>query len=168
MHRNLRRLSLRAQSPGRRVVVTGMGLVTSLGVGVQHVWKRLCDGASGIQALTEPGTDSHTCCNSTSHLSFQQLQSRFVYIFVEYEKIPCKVGGRIPRGKEEGQLDLEKHFNKGDLRNLFDGSCYAVVAAEEALNMAEWKPTTDEERCRTGKSIEKSMALILGFNPFMD
>ena len=71
--------------------------------------------------------------------------------FSEYEKIPCKVGGKIPRGSLDFQLNLEKYFSKGELRNLFEGTCFAVVAADEALNMANWKPSSQRDKERTGK-----------------
>ena len=70
--------------------------------------------------------------------------------FAEYEKIPCKVGGQIPRGTGSGELDLEKYFSKGELRTIFEGTCFAVAASDEALSMAKWKPTTDKDKQRTG------------------
>lgn len=54
----------------RRVVVTGMGITSPLGVGVDHVWSRVCNGDSGITRLDDPA----------------------------FEKIPARVAGMVPRG----------------------------------------------------------------------
>jgi len=105
----------------RRVVITGMGLVTCLGTGVQHVWQRLINGESGITALT--GSD--------------------------YVKIPSRVAGLVPRGSQVGHLDLEKFVSSSDLKTMCLASAYALVAAHEAVTQSGWRPVTEEQRCRT-------------------
>lgn len=64
----------------RRVVVTGMGLVTPLGCGVEFVWKKLLEGASGVVALT------------TSE---------------KFSGVSSRVAGLVPEGAEEGKFDLK-------------------------------------------------------------
>ena len=56
----------------------------------------------------------------------------------------------VPRGDSEGQLNMDKYLSPKDVRNMSEGAMYALVAAEEALQDAGWKPTTIQERRRTG------------------
>ncbi|XP_046333731.2 3-oxoacyl-[acyl-carrier-protein] synthase, mitochondrial-like [Haliotis rufescens] len=114
---------------GRRVVVTGVGLVTSLGVGVKHVWRRLTNGECGISKLTGS----------------------------EYDNIPCKVAGQVPRGPGEGNLDLDRHFSAATLREIPLSAAYAVLAAEEAMASAGWSPGSEEEEHRSGVAIGTGM-----------
>ena len=66
----------------RRVVVTGMGIVSPLGIGVEHVWRRLINGESGISAIQ----------------SF------------DVADMPCRIAGTIPRGtKADGKLDVKDY-----------------------------------------------------------
>ncbi|KAK6192191.1 hypothetical protein SNE40_003704 [Patella caerulea] len=115
-----------------RVVVTGLGLITCLGVGVDKTWKNLISGQCGIT----------------------QLPTK------EYEKIPCKVAGVVPCGAKDGELNIAKHFTPTELRGLPLSSAYAMIAAEEALNMAKWKPDQEEERIRTGVAIGMGMVSL--------
>lgn len=116
----------------RRVVVTGMGLVTCLGVGVEHVWQRLLVGDCGITSLTDK----------------------------EYDDIPSKVAGRVPRGNDHSSLNLDRCFSAADQKSMSPASLYALVAAEEALEMAKWKPRSEVDRCRSGVAVGTGMVSL--------
>lgn len=113
----------------RRVVVTGLGLVTPLGVGAPQTWKKLTVGRVATAALTDH--------------SFAQ--------------VPCRVGARVPRGEGEGQLHLPAHFTPSQLRTMTPATGYALVAAREALQDAGWRPQSEEERGRTGVAVGMGM-----------
>lgn len=109
-----------------RVVVTGMGLVTPLGVGVKHSWSALLAGKSGIV--------------STDTLNDER-----------YDKIPSKVIGKVPDGElATGGWNPDNHFQKGKARRLATFSQYALAATQEALADANWFPTEVEDRLNTG------------------
>ena len=127
----------------KRVVVTGMGLVTPLGVGVERVWSRLLDGQSGVVAI--------------SHFDTSNLGT--------------KIAGVVPRGeKAQGKLSPEAYFSKPELRRNDDFIVYAVAAAEEALFASGFKAETDEQAETTGvilgsgiggfETIEKTAILM--------
>ncbi|GFO32793.1 3-oxoacyl-[acyl-carrier-protein] synthase [Plakobranchus ocellatus] len=115
--------------PSRRVVVTGMGVVNCLGVGLQLVWEKLLQGKSGITALTHK----------------------------DFEAIPSKVAGIVPRGNGAGQFNsslLPKVSNKA----VSQMTEFSLVAAEEALTMSGWKPERESDRQNTGVCIGTGMA----------
>ncbi len=106
----------------RRVVVTGMGLVSPLGSGVDFVWKQLIEGKSGLR-----------------HLSG-----------FETEDLACRVGGQVPLGEGEGLLNLDHVMAPKDQRKADRFILYAMAAADEALKDAAWAPETEEEKEKTG------------------
>ncbi|KAH3675931.1 hypothetical protein WICMUC_002227 [Wickerhamomyces mucosus] len=113
----------------KRVVVTGLGLVSPLGVGVTHSWSNLIAGVSGIV--------------STSTLNDER-----------YNDIPSKVVGAIPLGsKSEGKWKLEEHLDKTEIRRTSKFSHYALAATHEALTDANWFPDTLEDQLNTGVCI---------------
>jgi 3-oxoacyl-[acyl-carrier-protein] synthase II len=110
----------------RRVVVTGLGAVTPLGIGVEHVWKRLLAGESGIGAIQ----------------SF------------DVSDLPAKIAGQIPHGsKADGRLDLNEWVPPKDQRKMDRFIALALVAAAEAVEDAGWTPEDEEARCATGVMI---------------
>lgn len=110
----------------RRVVVTGMGAVTPLGIGVEHVWKRLLAGESGIGAIQ----------------SF------------DVADLPAKIAGQIPQGsRADGRLDLNEWMPPKDQRKMDRFIQLALVAATEAVEDAGWTPEDEEARCATGVMI---------------
>ncbi|KAK2169125.1 hypothetical protein LSH36_12g17020 [Paralvinella palmiformis] len=126
-HRTSRQLSRGNLS--RRVVVTGLGLVTCLGVGVPYVWNRLIRGDCGLH----------------------KLESK------EYDHIPCKVAGKVPIGDEEGQLNISAYISKSDERCMSLPVCYALIAADEAIKQSGWMPETNDDFCRTGVAVGMGM-----------
>jgi 3-oxoacyl-[acyl-carrier-protein] synthase II len=117
----------------RRVVVTGMGLVTPLGVGVEHVWRRLLAGKSGLGPITD----------------------------FDVSDLPVKVGGQVPRGKQPGELDLEAIFDVQDRRRLDRFQHYAIAASVEAVRDAGLTAASDEEAERTGVLIGSGIGGLL-------
>jgi 3-oxoacyl-[acyl-carrier-protein] synthase II len=110
----------------RRVVVTGMGVVTPLGIGVEHVWKRLLAGESGIGAIQ----------------SF------------DVKDLPAKIAGQVPAGaKGEGGLNLDEWIPPKDQRKMDRFIQLALVAADEAVADSGWKVESDEDAWTTGVMI---------------
>jgi len=106
----------------RRVVVTGLGLVSPLGVGVERTWAALLEGASGIRRI--------------EHFDVTDL--------------PTKIAGQVPRGQGPGELDVARVVEPKDLRRLDDFILFALAAAEEAISDAGWKTQDEHELERTG------------------
>ena len=110
----------------RRVVVTGMGIVCPLGLGVERVWKRLINGDSGVSAIQ----------------SF------------DVKDLPSKIAGQVPRGtKAEGNLDISEWIPVKDQKKMDRFIQFALVAASEAVEDSFWLPETEEDRCATGVMI---------------
>ncbi|MBP0464470.1 beta-ketoacyl-ACP synthase II [Roseomonas sp. PWR1] len=110
----------------RRVVVTGMGIACPLGLGVEHVWKRMLAGESGIRAIQSFDTTT----------------------------LPAKIAGQIPVGvKAEGGLDINEWIPIKDQKKMDRFIQFALVAAEEAVADSGWRPEAEEARCRTGVMI---------------
>ena len=110
----------------RRVVITGMGIVSPLGVGVDNVWRRLTAGQSGLRPIE----------------SF------------DVSDLPAKIAGIIPRGaKEDGLFNPDDSLEPKDQRKNDTFIHYAMAAADEAILHAGWTPDDNEELERTGVLI---------------
>ncbi len=116
----------------RRVVVTGLGAVCPLGVGVQDVWRRLLEGRSGITSLPDTAGPG-------------------------FEGMPSQVVGVVRRGNGRGQFREEDWASAGERRTMTLSTVFALGAATEALRDADWRPSSDEDRARTGVAIGSSV-----------
>ena len=112
----------------RRVVVTGLGLSTPLGSGVDLVWKKLLLGQSGIQSLLDKPV---------------------------FKDLPCQVAGLIPTGSTPGEYNPGNYVDKSDLKRIPVDSLHAIGTAAEALKDAHWMPTdrNTDNHLDTGVSI---------------
>jgi 3-oxoacyl-[acyl-carrier-protein] synthase II len=119
----------------RRVVVTGMGLVSPFGMGVEHSWKQLLTGRSAASRVTH----------------------------FEVEDLPCKVAHTIPRGDgSDGTFSPEAFLEPKELRKIGDFILYGIAAADEALADSGWKPETEADRVATGVMIGSGIGGIEG------
>ncbi|KAG0162231.1 Mitochondrial beta-keto-acyl synthase [Apophysomyces sp. BC1034] len=118
----------------RRVVVTGLGLVTPVGVGVKSAWSNLLNGHCGVTSLV--------------HIP-------------EYEKLPVRIAARVPEGpKDQGQFTASEWLDRGDERTMAKFTQYALAAARQALNDAEWFPEDEFSKERTGVCIGSGMGSL--------
>jgi 3-oxoacyl-[acyl-carrier-protein] synthase II len=117
----------------RRVVVTGLGLVTPLGCGVEHNWAGIIEGRSGIGSITGFDTEGYACT-----------------IAGEVPSVDGRGGGGpdVP-----GSFDPDAIMSPKDRKRVDDFILYGVAAADEALNDAGWHPVTEQDREATGVII---------------
>ncbi|HEY1503136.1 MAG TPA: beta-ketoacyl-ACP synthase II [Stellaceae bacterium] len=121
----------------RRVVVTGLGLVTPLGVGVERVWKRLISSESGIGAIQ----------------SF------------DVSDLPAKIAGQVPRGETAaGNFNADDWVPTKDQRKMDDFIIFAIGAATQAVSDAGWTPTEEESLERTGVMIGSGIGGLPGIS----
>src|SRR6185437_7113544 len=110
----------------RRVVVTGMGIACPLGIGVEHVWRRLINSESGITAIQAFDT----------------------------KDLPCKVAGQVPQGvKADGRLDIGEWIPVKDQKKMDRFIHLAMVAGTQAVEDSGWMPENEEDRDATGVMI---------------
>ena len=109
----------------RRVVVTGMGIVSPLGVGIDHVWKRLINGESGITAITKFDTSD----------------------------LPAKIAGAVPRGTNAGEFNADNYIEPKEQKKMDEFIHFAMGAADEAIKDSGIDLSTEEKRIRAGVLI---------------
>jgi len=110
----------------RRVVVTGLGLVSPLGCGVKVNWDRLLNGESGISAIQ----------------SF------------DVSDLPAKIAGHVPKGETaEGRFNADDWVPPKEQRRISLFIIYGMAVTEQAMADAGWKPETEEDCQRTGVLI---------------
>lgn len=71
--------------------------------------------------------------------------------------MPCRVAAIVPRGSGEGELDISSHFNSSEMRAMTPAISYGLVAAQEAIENAKWKPDDPKEREKTGVAVGMGM-----------
>ena len=110
----------------RRVVVTGLGLVTPLGCGTNINWTRLIKGDCAIERITHFETDD----------------------------LNAQIAGCVPKGDyADGKFNPDEWVSPKDQRKMDDFISYAIAAATQAVDDAGWKPENEEDREATGVMI---------------
>mgnify|MGYP003571204797 CR=1 FL=1 len=117
----------------RRVVVTGMGLLSPFGLGVEHGWKSLLSGKSAASRID----------------SF------------EVDDLPCKIANTIPR-EGEGAFNPDAFLEPREQRKIGEFITYGIAAADQALEDSGWKPETEDDRYATGVLIGSGIGGIEG------
>ncbi|AGF75615.1 beta-ketoacyl-ACP synthase II [Bartonella vinsonii] len=119
----------------RRVVITGLGLVSPLAGDVEWSWKRLLEGKSGIRRITE----------------------------FDVSDLPCQIAARIPLGDgTNGTYNADLYMDPKEQRKVDAFIVYAMAAASQALSDAEWSPKSDEDQVSTGVLIGSGIGGIEG------
>ncbi len=117
----------------RRVVITGIGLITPLGYGREITWKNILAGKSGAGRISAFDPTDYAC------------------------KVACevpRVDGRGGGGPSvEGSFDPDAVMSPKDQRRIDDFILYAVAAADEAVRDSGWMPQDEKDRTRTGVII---------------
>jgi len=124
-----------APSGMRRVVVTGLGLVTPLASGVSESWSRLLDGRSGAKPITTFKVDD----------------------------LPARIAATVPRGNgTDGTFDIDAYVDPKEQRRVDDFIIFALAAAQQAVDDSGFVPKDEDERCRTGVLIGSGIGGLPG------
>ena len=108
----------------RRVVVTGMGLTTPLGNGIDINWKRLTSGVVGINKIDN----------------------------FDVSDLPCKIAGQVPsiNNDPEGGLDIDQWIEPREYKRIDRFISYGIISAIQAIEDSGWKPQTENQKNKTG------------------
>ncbi|WP_274424197.1 beta-ketoacyl-ACP synthase II [Chelativorans sp. YIM 93263] len=117
----------------RRVVVTGMGLLSPFGLGVEHGWKCLLSGRSAARRIDG----------------------------FEIDDLPCKIANVIPR-EGEGAFDPDQFLEPREQRKIGDFISYGIAAADQALADSGWEPKSEADRNNAGVLIGSGIGGIEG------
>jgi 3-oxoacyl-[acyl-carrier-protein] synthase II len=119
----------------RRVVVTGLGMVSPLACGVEETWSRLIAGHSAARPIAHFDASDYAC------------------------RIACYP----PRGDgSDGSFNPDQWMEPKEQRKVDDFIVYAMAAAKQALTDADWFPTTYDDQCATGVMIGSGIGGIGG------
>ena len=119
----------------RRVVVTGLGMVTPLASGVEPTWQRLIAGESGIGRIEG----------------------------FEISDLPCKIAGQIPRGEgSNGTFNADQWMEPKEQRKVDDFILFGMAAAKQALDDADWHPQSYEDQVTSGVLLGSGIGGIEG------
>jgi 3-oxoacyl-[acyl-carrier-protein] synthase II len=119
----------------RRVVVTGLGLVTPLACGVEESWAALLAGKSGASAITKFRTDD----------------------------LATRIACQVPRGDgSNGSFNPDQWVDVKEQRRMDDFIVFGLAAAKQAVRDSGWVPQSDEDRYRTGVLIGSGMGGLPG------
>jgi len=119
----------------RRVVVTGLGLVTPLACGTEQTWQRLRSGESGIKRIEK----------------------------FDVSDISCKIAGQVPRGDgSDGNFNPDDWMEPKEQRKVDDFIVFAMAAAAQALNDAGWHPREYEDQIVSGVLIGSGIGGVEG------
>ena len=118
----------------RRVVVTGIGLLSPFGVGAEHTWNELLAGKSAARRVDT----------------------------FEVDDLPCKIAHVIPRDGGEAAFDPDAFMEPKEQRKVGDYIIYGVAAADLALADSGWKPESYEDQCASGVLIGSGIGGIDG------
>ena len=109
----------------RRVVVTGLGLVTPLGCGVEESWAGITASRSGISAITG----------------------------IDVSDLPNRIAGQVPRGTEKGQFNCDEYIEPKEQKKMDDFIHFAIGAASQAVVDAGIADFSEEDKLKTGVMI---------------
>jgi 3-oxoacyl-[acyl-carrier-protein] synthase II len=119
----------------RRVVVTGLGMVSPLACGVETTWKRILNGQSGAKKIDT----------------------------FDVSDLPSKIACMVPRGDgSDGSFNPDQWMEPKEQRKVDDFIIFAMAAAGQALDDANWHPATEEDRCATGTMIGSGIGGLNG------
>src|SRR6202166_384431 len=119
----------------RRVVVTGLGMVTPLANGVEPTWQRVLAGQSGIRRIEK----------------------------FEVSDITCKIAGQVPRGDgSDGTFNPDEWMEPKEQRKVDDFIIYAMGAATQALDDADWHPRDYDDQITSGVLLGSGIGGVEG------
>src|SRR5215472_12542771 len=119
----------------RRVVVTGLGMLSPLGCGVETTWARLLNGESGARKVEK----------------------------FDVSDLPAKIACQIPRGDgSDGTYNPDQWMEPKEQRKVDEFIVFAMCAARQALEHANWKPTSYDDQMTTGVMIGSGIGGIEG------
>ncbi len=119
----------------KRVVVTGLGMVTPLACGLEPTWERLLAGKSGIRSIDK----------------------------FDVSDLPSKIGGQVPRGDgSDSTFNADQWMEPKEQRKVDDFILFAMAAATQALDDADWHPSTYEDQIASGVLIGSGIGGIEG------